>query len=481
MRSNVIRLVALLLVLLAAGCAADAGGEADEGTALAPSELVTSGLKGTYYAGTAFQTAVTSRVDGPVDFDWGTGSPAAGVPADGFSVRWTGQILPRYSETYAISTTTDDGVRVWIDGKLVIDDWALQAATERVGTAALIAGKPVDVRIDYFENLGHAVAKLAWASPSQPKQIIPASQLSPYTSTDCDAAKAARRALVPGTYRPGATTTGPVACVPLQRHDGDLTITAANTVIEGLDVYGAIVLGKYATNVTIRNSIVRGPVATSTAYTFQSSGLDMLGLVLEDSRIDLSGRENWFRDGIDGANFTVRRTEIKRAVDGVGLNLGKGMVTVEASWIHDCYWTSWAPGTPGAPSQPDYQTHNDGIQFQRGAGYVVRGNFIGGERGAGKGTGDDYNNSALMIGQSVDGTAANHLGTTLVEKNWFQGGAATINLHYSNGNTLGELTIRDNRFLHDPGYYILRDAAITAKLSNNVFDDTGAPVPIAVH
>lgn len=302
----------------------------------------------------------------------------------------------------------------------------------------------------------------------------------------CDAAKAARRALVPGTYRPGPATTGPLACVALRRHDGDLVVEAAGTVVEGVDLYGTLVLGRNATNVIVRHSILRGPPSSSNQTSAITGGssttgvYDRNGLVLEDVRIDLTGRENWFRNAIEGANFTLRRTEIRRGVDGVGLVSQGGNVMIEASWIHDGYWTSWTAATPEPkPSHADMQTHSDAVQFHRGRRYVLRGNLFGGDRGAGRGTGDDYNNACLMIAQGVDASAANRLEDVVVEKNFFQGGAASINLALSNGNDLRGVTIRDNRFLRGPGFYILRGAGTAPVLANNVFDDTGQPVPIA--
>lgn len=300
----------------------------------------------------------------------------------------------------------------------------------------------------------------------------------------CEAAKAARAALVIGTYRPDETTTGPLPCVTLTRHDGDLRVDAANTVIEGIDLHGSLVLGRTATNVVVRHSIIRGQLPSPTQETAIRGGgtattFDRLGLVIEDSRIDLTGRENWFHNNINGANFTLRRTELLRGVDGVGLVSEGGNVRIEGCYLHHGYWTSWTADTPEPkPGHSDMQTHTDGIQFHRGRGYVVRGNFIGGERRSSPGTGGDFANAGMMIAQEVDTSAANRLDDVLIEKNWLQGGAATINLAYARNNDLSGVTIRDNRFLRGSGYYILQGAGTAPVLSNNVFDDTGLPVTV---
>ncbi len=137
-----------------------------------------TGLRGDYYSGTALATLVTSRTDANVNFSW-SGSPATDVPADLFSVRWSGQVLPLYSQTYTFFTSSDDGVRVWVNGAEVINDWTNHASTEDSGTIALTAGKKYDIKVEYYESTGSAVAKLSWASTSQAKEVIPAHQLFP--------------------------------------------------------------------------------------------------------------------------------------------------------------------------------------------------------------------------------------------------------------------------------------------------------------
>ncbi len=135
------------------------------------------GLRGLYYNNTDFSGLALSRLDGPVNFDWAAGSPSGAVGADSYSVRWTGQVEPRYSQTYTFYTTTDDGVRLWVNGVLLIDHWADQGSTEWSGTIALTAGQKYSIQMDYYENGGSAAAKLLWSSASQVKQVIPATQL----------------------------------------------------------------------------------------------------------------------------------------------------------------------------------------------------------------------------------------------------------------------------------------------------------------
>lgn len=124
-------------------------------------------------------TLKTSKVSPTVNFDFAAGSPDALVPADGFQIRWTGKIVPRFTETYTFYTQTDEGVRLWVNGTQLINQWKDQTTTEYSGTINLTAGTPVTVTMEYYEATGVASAKLLWSSPSTYKQIIPTNRLQP--------------------------------------------------------------------------------------------------------------------------------------------------------------------------------------------------------------------------------------------------------------------------------------------------------------
>ncbi|HUW83251.1 MAG TPA: Calx-beta domain-containing protein, partial [Phycisphaerae bacterium] len=138
-----------------------------------------TGLTGEYYDNIDFTAFVLSRVDATVNFNWGTDSPDPSMGVDTFSIQWVGQVKPLYSETYTFYTNTDDGVRLWVDGQLIVDHWVDQGPTEWSGTIALSAGVKYDIEMEYYENGGGAVAELRWSSASQAKEIIPQTQLYP--------------------------------------------------------------------------------------------------------------------------------------------------------------------------------------------------------------------------------------------------------------------------------------------------------------
>ena len=121
------------------------------------------GFVGQYFTGTNFDQFVYSQKDAEINFNWGNGGPSADMPKDKFSVRWQGWFTPPHSsgtKEYTFSTTTDDGVRLYVNGSLVIDQWKNQSATEYTATASLGADRPVAINMEYFESGWGATAKL---------------------------------------------------------------------------------------------------------------------------------------------------------------------------------------------------------------------------------------------------------------------------------------------------------------------------------
>ncbi|EHK64584.1 putative baseplate assembly protein [Achromobacter arsenitoxydans] len=138
-----------------------------------------TGLYGEYYRGKAYGQRVMTRTDAQVDFHWAASGPGDGMPADNFSVRWTGWVLASVSGSHVFHVTADDGVRLWVDGDLLIDQWREQSPTEYSASVRLTAGRKHDIRIDYYEATGDATISLAWTVPGQARQAIPAASLYP--------------------------------------------------------------------------------------------------------------------------------------------------------------------------------------------------------------------------------------------------------------------------------------------------------------
>ena len=102
-----------------------------------------NGLLATYFDNIDFTGATVTRIDPTVEFVWGAGSPSPSIAPDTFTARWLGQVQPQFSEVYTFYTQSDDGVRLWVNGQLLVDNWTNHATTENSGTIALAAGQKV--------------------------------------------------------------------------------------------------------------------------------------------------------------------------------------------------------------------------------------------------------------------------------------------------------------------------------------------------
>lgn len=141
-----------------------------------------NGLLGEYFSTTTLTPLRLSRLDPTVDFEW-PAAPEWNLPADRFSVRWSGQVQPRYSGRYTFHTKADDGVKLWINDSLIVDDWESHAATEKSGAIDLVAGQRYSIKVEYFEYDGTASVQLAWSSNCQAREVVPPSQLYPPAAT----------------------------------------------------------------------------------------------------------------------------------------------------------------------------------------------------------------------------------------------------------------------------------------------------------
>jgi uncharacterized repeat protein (TIGR03806 family) len=145
-----------------------------------------AGLLGQYYPntfpGNPFVGSPLVRTDAMINFDWSVIPPDPSIPPTNYTVRWTGSVQPQFTETYTFHTTTDDGVRLYVNGQLLIDSWVDQTATAHAGTIALSAQQLYNIEMDYYQHTNSAVATLAWSSPSTPLMVIPQTQLYPFTN-----------------------------------------------------------------------------------------------------------------------------------------------------------------------------------------------------------------------------------------------------------------------------------------------------------
>lgn len=133
----------------------------------------TNGITGVYFNNKDFTGTSITRNDTAVNYDWRNGSPDIQLGPDTFSVRWTGKIAVPTSGTYTFHTYSDDGIRLWVNNQKIIDDWTDHPPQENSGSINLTAGQQYEIKVEYYENGGGAVARLLWSGPNVAKQVIP--------------------------------------------------------------------------------------------------------------------------------------------------------------------------------------------------------------------------------------------------------------------------------------------------------------------
>jgi uncharacterized protein (DUF1800 family) len=150
------------------------------GTGLRGQYYNTTGISGTVPPNLNTATPVLSRIDPTVDFTW-TGSPGTGVNSDNFSVRWTGEVLPEFSQVYTFFMNVDDAARVWVNHKLLVNAWPRSGgAADFSGTIDLQAGVRYPIVIEYYDLTGTARAALSWQSANIPtRTVVPQARLFP--------------------------------------------------------------------------------------------------------------------------------------------------------------------------------------------------------------------------------------------------------------------------------------------------------------
>ena len=200
-----------------------------------------------------------TRIDPNIDADWSIdGDPMlAGMPSSNYSVRWTGSIIAPNTEAYTLCVQSDDGNRVWVDGQLVSNVWAVHNAEEDCSDPlSWTAGSSHTIRFEFFQIQGGAMAQLTWSSPSITKQVIPQSAFGVLGSAPTVTGSAQFGVEV---SPPGCTTTAPLPAWTVDRLD-----------LATIDETGKVSL----------ISAVAGPI-TATAYLGKLSATGVVNVKLD--------------------------------------------------------------------------------------------------------------------------------------------------------------------------------------------------------
>lgn len=139
---------------------------------------IKSGLSARYSTRGAVVKHYLLRNDSTIDFDWGTGSPAVNIPSNDFRATWVGKLKVPTTGTYKLITTSDDGVQLWVDNNLRINDWNDHGTKRNETTVKLEQGKQYSISLRYYEHLGGANVSLLWSGPGVAEAVIPSTALT---------------------------------------------------------------------------------------------------------------------------------------------------------------------------------------------------------------------------------------------------------------------------------------------------------------
>ena len=147
-----------------------------------------TGLRAEYFANASSGSPFAGppalvTTNATVNFSSATNWPGTLVGSNHFAVRWSGSVQSQFNEVYNFITTADDGVRLFINGQLLIDDWVNKTnATSRTNSISLTAQQFYTIELDYYQVTNNASVALAWSSLSAPFSVVPQTQLYPFTN-----------------------------------------------------------------------------------------------------------------------------------------------------------------------------------------------------------------------------------------------------------------------------------------------------------
>jgi len=217
----------LAQVLLQPGANYTVGSQSNAAVVIYPSAAASgSGLLGQYYTNSSITYTSTTnfnatnlfltRIDPVVDFNWTNGT-VPNLSSGIYSVRWTGQVQPQFSEIYYFDVQSQDGCRLWVNDQLLIDEWKTQGLTDWTNGILLQAGTRYDIKLEYLKHSAPAQAHLWWYSADVSRQIIASTSLYPTNS------------FVNGVSNAPAVVTSALSAVAFLGQPFSFNVTGANT------------------------------------------------------------------------------------------------------------------------------------------------------------------------------------------------------------------------------------------------------------
>ncbi|HEY9510846.1 MAG TPA: TIM-barrel domain-containing protein [Verrucomicrobiae bacterium] len=233
-----------------------------DGLAIVPANWLTTtngqaGLNAAYFSNPDLQGAPNfTRVDDKINFNWHSGSPGGSMPANNWSARWTGNItVPADAGDVTLATVSDDGIRVWVDDELCIDNWKPNDSATTESSIVLKSGKTYSLRIEYLQLGGNDIVALKWRGQDASRSvwIPPGSWINAWTGAELKGPKT-------------ISETVPLDRIPLYIRSGSIFALAPEMQFTSERPWSPITLDVYASTAeTNRTSLYEDDTLT-TAY-----------------------------------------------------------------------------------------------------------------------------------------------------------------------------------------------------------------------
>lgn len=243
----------------------------EEGNTVTTQAVPTNGLKGEYFDNVDFTGILKTRYDASVNRTWNSSAPITGIQSTTYSVRWTGQVMPAFSQTYTFFVTSSDGARLMVNGQVLVNDWVDGASRVRSGTVALQANTKYDIRLEYYRNATNPGAvKLEWQSSSRTKQVVPQASLFPTSSNSAQAwqilqTDSRTSSSVPNLSSENVfvalTSKGTLVTVPLKNGSGFLRVSIKNGKVQQAYIFQASSSTFEINDLSLKRQVFSGNVA----------------------------------------------------------------------------------------------------------------------------------------------------------------------------------------------------------------------------
>ena len=284
-----------------------------------------SPMQADYYDGTNFDTFKETLPVEELNYSWDAGTPESSlVGADYFSIRFQGNVKAPQTGTYTFYTTSDDGVRLWVDGQLIVDNWTNHGSTIDSETISLTANQIVPLQLEFYDDGGAAVVKLEWEGPGVVREFVKSDGPEVCKDITIDLSSTGSYTLTPDEVDPGYTDACGIDTRTLSKTNFTCSDLGTNSVTFTVtDVNGN------ASHCDFNVIVIGGPVLDLSVAGDTTCLGDNADLTIQLSERDIA--YSAYKDGVQiGSSVTGNGSDITITVPTTGFSEGDNTIAFKA-------------------------------------------------------------------------------------------------------------------------------------------------------